>query len=102
MSVFGVILVGVFPHSCCANKNWFQEIKGEITKNQESSEKVLRLRKFKKFNILKCKPTVPSHTNSQEDDATQDRPRKLLYSDIIKCKPSESWINKKSKTSSTN
>ena len=43
------------------------------------------------------KITVPSHTNSQEDDATQDRPRKLLYSDIIKRKPSELPINKKSK-----
>ena len=45
---------------------------------------------------MKYKLTVPSHTNSQEDDATQDRPRKLLYSDIIKLKPSESLINKKS------
>ena len=38
-----------------------------------------------------------SHTNSPEDDATQNRPRKILYSDITKRKPSESSINKKSK-----
>ena len=31
-----------------------------------------------------------SHTNSQEDDATQDRSRKLVYSDIVKGKPTES------------
>ena len=37
-----------------------------------------------------------SHTNSQEDDATQDRSRKLVYSDIVKGKPTESPINKKS------
>ena len=65
-------------------------------KNEESSKKILRQCKFKKFNTLKYKPTVPCHTISQEDDATQDRPRKLLDSDIIKCKPSESSINKKS------
>ena len=66
-------------------------------KNKESSKKILRQRKFKKFNTLKYKFTVPSHTNSQDDDATQDRPRKLPYSNVIKCKPSESSINKKSK-----
>ena len=65
-------------------------------KNKESSKKILRQRKFKKFNTLKYKLTVPSHTNSQDDDATQDRPRKLTYSNIIKRKPSESSINKKS------
>ena len=65
-------------------------------KNKESSKKILRQRKFKKFNTLKYKLTVPSHTNSQDDDATQDRPRKLPYSNIIKRKPSESSINKKS------
>ena len=78
------------------NNNRFEEIKAEIMKNEESSKKILRHRKFKKFNALN-KTTVPSHTNSQEDDATQDRPRKLLYSDIIKRKPSELLINKKSK-----
>ena len=54
--------------------------------------------KFKKFNILKYKPhIVLSHTNSQEDDVTQDRLRKkILYSDIIKNKSSESTIDKKS------
>ena len=59
-------------------------------KNEESSEKILRLHKFKKFNSLKYKPAVPSHTNSQEDDTRQDRPRKLLYSDIIKRKSRKS------------
>ena len=49
-------------------------------------------RDSKKVNTLKYKPTFPSHTNSQKDDAIQDRPRKLLYSDIIKHKPSESLI----------
>ena len=65
-------------------------------KNEESSKKILRQCKFKKFNTLKYKTTVPCHTISQEDDPTQDRPRKLLDSDIIKRKPSESSINKKS------
>ena len=65
-------------------------------KNEKSLKKIWRQLKFKKLNTLKYKPTVPSHTNSQENDATQDRPRKLLYSDIIKRKPSESSINKKS------
>ena len=78
------------------NNNRFQEIEAEVMKNEESSKNILRQRKFKKFNTLKYKPTVPSHTNSQKDDATQDRPTKLLYSDIIKRKPSESSINKKS------
>ena len=77
------------------NNNRFQETKAEIIKKEESSKKILRQRKFKKFNLLKYKPTVLSHTNSQGDDAAQDRPRKLLYSDIIKRKPSESSINKK-------
>ena len=76
------------------NNYRFQEIKAEITKNIESSKKILRQRKLKKLNTLKYKPTVPSHTNSQEDDATQNRSRKLLYSDIIKRRPSESLINK--------
>ena len=44
----------------------------------------------------KYKTTFPSHTNNQEDDATQDGPRKLLYSYIIRHKPSESSIIKKS------
>ena len=78
------------------NNNRFQEIKAEIMKNEKSLKKIWRQLKFKKLNTLKYKPTVPSHTNSQENDATQDRPRKLLYSDIIKRKPSESSINKKS------
>ena len=58
----------------------------------------MRQHKFKKFNILKYKPhIVPSHTNSQEDDVTQDRLRKkVLYLDIIKNKSSESTIDKKS------
>ena len=42
------------------------------------------------------KLAVSSHSNSQEDDATKNRPRKLLFSDIIKRKPSESSIYKKS------
>ena len=65
-------------------------------KNEELSKKDLRQRKFKKSNTFKNKPTVPSHTNSQEDDATQDRPRTLLYLDMIKHKPSESLTNKTS------
>ena len=77
------------------NNNRFQEVKAEIMKNEESSKKMLRQRKFKKFSTLKYRPTVPSHTNSQEDDATQDRPRKLLYSDTAKRNPCESSINKK-------
>ena len=75
------------------NNNRFRGIKAEIMKNEESSKKILRQRKF---STLKYKPNVPSHSNSQEDDATQDRPRKLLFSDIIKHKPSESSINKQS------
>ena len=59
-------------------------------KNEESSKKILRQRKLKKFNILKYKPTAPSHTNSQEGDTIKDRPRKLLYSDIIKRKQTSS------------
>ena len=59
-------------------------------KNEESSKKILRQCKFKKFNTLKYKATVPSNTNSR------DRPRKLLYWDIIKRKPSESSSKKKS------
>ena len=51
-------------------------------KNKESSKKILRQRKFKKFNTLKYTPTVPSHTHSQEDCVTQDRLRKLLHSYI--------------------
>ena len=39
-------------------------------KNEELTKKDLRQRKFKKSNTFKNKPTVPSHTNSQEDDAT--------------------------------
>ena len=78
------------------NNNRFQEIKEEIMKNEKSLKKIFRQLKFKKLNTLKYKPTVQSHTNSQENDATQDRPRKLLCSDIIKRKPSESSINKKS------
>ena len=58
--------------------------------NEESSKKILRQCKFKKFNTLKYKRTVPSNTNSR------DRLRKLLYWDIIKRKPSESSISKKS------
>ena len=65
-------------------------------KNEKSLKKIFRQLKFKKLNTLKYKPTIQSHNNSQENDATQDRPRKLLYSDIIKRKPSESSINKKS------
>ena len=45
-------------------------------KNEESPKKILRKRKFKKLSTLKQKPTVPSHANSQEDDATQDRAAK--------------------------
>ena len=78
------------------NNNRFQEIKEEIMKNEKSLKKIFRQLKFKKLNTLKYKPTIQSHNNSQENDATQDRPRKLLYSDIIKRKPSESSINKKS------
>ena len=77
------------------NNNQFQKIKAEM-KNRESSKKILRQHKFKKLNTLKYTPTVLSHTNSQEDDVTQDRPRKLLYSDIIERKSSRSSINKKS------
>ena len=35
------------------NNHQFQEIKAEIMKNEESSKKILRKRKFKKFNALK-------------------------------------------------
>ena len=77
------------------NNNQFQKIKAEM-KNRESSKKILRQHKFKKLNTLKYTHTVLSHTNSQEDDVTQDRPRKLLYSDIIERKSSRSSINKKS------
>ena len=65
-------------------------------KYEESSKNILRQHNFKKFNALKYKTTFPSHTNNQEDDATQDGPRKLLYSYIIRHKPSESSIIKKS------
>ena len=37
-------------------------------KNGESYKKMLRQRKIKNFSTLKYKPTVPSHTNSQEDE----------------------------------
>ena len=48
----------------------FKEIKAEIMKNEESSKKILRQCTFKKVNTLKYKPTVLSHTNSQENDVT--------------------------------
>ena len=35
------------------NNHQFQEIKAEIMKNEESSKKILRKRKFKKFNASK-------------------------------------------------
>ena len=35
------------------NNHQFQEIKAEIMKNEESSKKILRKRKIKKFNALK-------------------------------------------------
>ena len=62
--------------STTTNNNQFQEIKAEIMKNEESPKKILRKRKFKKLSTLEQKPTVPSHANSQEDDATQDRAAK--------------------------
>ena len=60
------------------NNNPFQGTKAEIMKNEESSKKILRQRKFKKFSTLKYKPNVLSHTNSQEDHATQEKKTTFL------------------------
>ena len=79
------------------HKNRFQEIKTEIMKNEESSKKLLKQKKFKKFNTLKYKPIIPSHNNNnQEEEVSQDKPRRQLYSSITKRKPSDSLINQKS------
>ena len=74
----------------------FDEIQTEISKNESSAKKILKQKKFKKYNHLKHKPkTTTAVQNIDEVPFQEENPRKHLYSDILKRKKSNSKISKK-------
>ena len=64
-------------------KEEFQEIKQTISRNEEATKRVLKQRKFKKFNYLKHKPDTERNQKTSQTTAIQDT-LKPTYASILK------------------
>ena len=64
-------------------KEEFQKIKETISRNEEATKRVLKQRKFKKFNYLKHKPDIERNQKTSQTTAIQDT-LKPTYASILK------------------
>ena len=64
-------------------KEEFQKIKETISRNEEATKRVLKQRKFKKFNYLKHKPDTESNQKTSQTTTMQDT-LKPTYASILK------------------
>ena len=63
-------------------KEEFQKIKETISRNEEATKRVLKQRKFKKFNYLKHKPDTERNKKTSQTTTIQDslKPIKMAKS----------------------
>ena len=64
-------------------KEEFQKIKETIYRNEEATKRVLKQRKFKKFNYLKHRPDTERNQKTSQTTTIQDT-LKLTYASILK------------------
>ena len=64
-------------------KKEFQKIKETISRNEEATKRVLKQRKFKKFNYLKHKPDTERNQKTSQTTTIQDN-LKPTYASIFK------------------
>ena len=64
-------------------KEEFQKIRETISRNEEATKRVLKQRKFKKFNYLKHKPDTERNQKTSQTTAIQDT-LKPTYASILK------------------
>jgi len=65
-------------------KSEFNEIEKTINENLEASNRILRQRKFKKYNSLKYNPKPNSKTSQEERAATPKNEPKRTYANALK------------------
>ena len=64
-------------------KEEFQKIRETISRNEEATKRVLKQRKFKKFNYLKHKPDTERNQKTSQTTTIQDT-LKPTYASILK------------------
>ena len=64
-------------------KEEFQKIKATISRNEEATKRVLKQKKFKKFNYLKHRPDTERNQKTTQTRAKQDT-LKPTYASILK------------------